>query len=144
MSEFFTAPISGTRVFTTSETLRNHVDFALFATSSANTAQAFASAKITCPDSWFFPDPPASCPASAPHDTLMQAEHFERGLMLWPQWNHTMYYPYPAPYTLCRHTQVDPLVINYSHNRAWLLGISAALDLVRPEARVHCRALSGR
>ena len=87
LSEFFTAPISGTRVFTTSETLRNHIDFALFATSGANTAQAFVSAKITCPDVWFFPDPPASCPASAPHDTLMQAEHFERGLMLWTQWN---------------------------------------------------------
>ncbi|MBM2850284.1 MAG: hypothetical protein HW418_3226 [Anaerolineales bacterium] len=94
LSEFFTAPISGTRVFTTSETLRNHIDFALFATSSANTAQAFVSAKITCPDSWFFPDPPASCPASPPHDTLMQAEHFEHGLMLWTQWNDFIYILY--------------------------------------------------
>ncbi len=94
LSEFYDVPLSGSMTLTTSQLLRNQITFMLFATSGGANAQATVSATITCPDVWFFPNPPASCPASPPHDTLMQAEHFERGLMLWTQWNDFVYILY--------------------------------------------------
>ncbi|MGH2523622.1 MAG: hypothetical protein ACRDH2_14050, partial [Anaerolineales bacterium] len=94
LSISYTVPISGSLVITTPGALRNRVDFVLFASSGASWAQAGVSARLTCPDVWFFPNPPASCPGSPPHDTVMQAEHFERGLMLWTQWDDSIYILY--------------------------------------------------
>jgi hypothetical protein len=91
LSDQYTVPISSTLVLTTSALLRNHVDFMLNASSGGSSAQAFVSAKITCPDVWFFANPPGDCPASPPYATVMVAEHFEHGLMLWTQWNDVIY-----------------------------------------------------
>ena len=91
LSTPYSVPASGSLVIADTGALRNQISFALFATSDGKTAQAFASATITCPDTWFFPGGPSSCPASPPHSTVMQAEHFERGLMLWTQWNDFVY-----------------------------------------------------
>ena len=94
LSVSYTVPISGTLAVTAPAELRNHVDFILFAYSGQSSAQAFVSVKIGCLDVWFFPNPPADCPASPPHYTAMQAEHFERGLMLWTEWNRLIYILY--------------------------------------------------
>ena len=90
----YTIPLSGTLVISASETARNEADFVLFATSGQSSAQAFVSVRISCPDAWFFPNPPADCPSSPPHYTTMQAEHFQRGLMLWTEWNRLIYIIY--------------------------------------------------
>jgi hypothetical protein len=91
LSIWYSVPLSGSLVITNTAALRNQVSFVLFATSGGVSAQAFASARIICPDTWFFADPPGDCPASPPHYTLMQAEHFEHGFMLWTQWNDFIY-----------------------------------------------------
>jgi hypothetical protein len=80
----FTVPLSGTLVITTNPTLRNRGDFLLFACSGDQDScdQAQVSVRISCPDEWFFPEPPAGCPGS-PHYTTVVAQHFEHGLMLW-------------------------------------------------------------
>lgn len=93
LSEQYGEPISGTLVLLTDPALRNHIDFMLNASSGGSSAQAFVSAKITCPDAWFFANPPMECPA-APHSTVMVAEHFEHGVMLWTQWNDVIYIVY--------------------------------------------------
>lgn len=94
LSDQYAEPISGTLVILTDNLLRNHIDFMLNASSGGSSAQAFVSAKITCPDAWFFANPPGDCPASPPHATVMVAENFERGLMLWTQWNDVIYILY--------------------------------------------------
>ncbi len=94
LSVSYTVPISGTLVVTAPAELQNRVDFILFASSGQSSAQAFVSVKIGCLDVWFFPNPPAECPASPPHYTAMQAEHFERGLMMWTDWNRAIYILY--------------------------------------------------
>src|SRR5689334_12474514 len=94
LSDQYAEPISGTLVILTDNSLRNHIDFMLNASSGGTSAQAFVSAKITCPDVWFFANPPGECPGSPPHSTVMVAEHFEHGLMLWTQWNDVIYILY--------------------------------------------------
>ena len=94
LSEFYVVPVTGTMVVSTPVGLRNRVVFALFALSGGSSAQATVSARITCPDVWFFPNPPSLCPASPPNYTTMQAEHFEHGLMLWTEWHDLIYILY--------------------------------------------------
>jgi hypothetical protein len=84
-------PLSGTLALTTSELLRNQISFVLFAVRGGSSAQAGVAAHIVCPDVWFFANPPASCPGSPPHETFIQAQRFERGQMLWTQWNDFIY-----------------------------------------------------
>ncbi|MBN1310224.1 MAG: hypothetical protein JXB30_02315 [Anaerolineae bacterium] len=45
---------------------------------------ALASAKLTCPDEWTFPNPPANCP-QPPTYTRLAIQRFERGLMIWSE-----------------------------------------------------------
>jgi hypothetical protein len=94
LSISYSVPVSGSLVITNTAALRNQVSFVLFATSGGASAQAFASARIICPDTWFFANPPSTCPASPPHYTLMQAERFEHGYMLWTQWSDFIYILY--------------------------------------------------
>ena len=77
-------PVSGTLVLTTPSTLRNWAGFALYACSAdwATCKSAIGRVKLTCPDVWFFADPPADCPGR-PHHTTVVAQHFQRGLMVW-------------------------------------------------------------
>ncbi len=88
LSEWYDVPLSGSIFTATSPSLRYQVTFMLFVTSGAAHAQASLSATITCPDAWFFPNPPANdCPASPPNYTAMAAQRFEHGVMLWTQFN---------------------------------------------------------
>lgn len=89
----FDVPISGTLTITPPETLRNQVQFVLIASTGESYETATASATITCPDVWFFPNPPPTCPRE-PHYTVMAAQRFERGLMLWTQFNDSIYILY--------------------------------------------------
>jgi hypothetical protein len=91
LGEFFSVAASGTQVLSTPAEQRGSVTFMLFAATGGEYAQASAQAVILCPDSWFFANPPAVCPASPPHATAMQAQRFERGLMLWTQYNDFIY-----------------------------------------------------
>ena len=77
---------SGSLTVTVPESRRNHMSFQLYAEDPDGMwIYADASAKITCPDVWFFPDPPDSCPWPA-HYTRMAVQHFERGVMVWTEW----------------------------------------------------------
>lgn len=90
-SEVWEAPLFGTLEITRTATLSQTVEFVLWAYSGTASAQAFGSAQVLCPDSWFVTPPPPACPASPPIPTLMQAEYFERGVMMWTQWNDTIF-----------------------------------------------------
>lgn len=90
----YNVPLAGSLALTTSELLRNQISFVLFAFSGGSSAQAGVSALITCPDVWFFANPPPRCPGSPPNATVMQAQTFERGLLLWTQWNDLIYILY--------------------------------------------------
>jgi hypothetical protein len=71
-------------VVTTSGTLRDRAEFYLYAGTGSIYEQATVSVPISCPDQWFFADPPPECPL-APHRTTIIAQSFERGLLLWLQ-----------------------------------------------------------
>jgi hypothetical protein len=91
LGEFFSVGASGSQALSTPPQQRGQVTFLLFATTGTTTVQASVFALITCPDTWFFPNPPPECPASPPHSTAMQAQTFEHGLMLWTQYNDFIY-----------------------------------------------------
>jgi hypothetical protein len=117
LSEWYDVPLSDSIITTTSPSLRYQVTFMLFVTSGAAHAQASLSATITCPDAWFFPNPPANdCPASPPNYTTMAAQHFEHGLMLWTQFNDRIFILYDDnPDAHFRHWTIV--------SNAWLPGL---------------------
>jgi hypothetical protein len=90
----YEVPLSGTLVVTTSETLHNSVNFALFAISPAGTAQAGAYATILCLDTWFFANPPGDCPVGPPKWTQWVVQDFEHGQMLWAEVSRMIYILY--------------------------------------------------
>lgn len=79
----YPVPLHGTLVMTTTPAARNAVSFVLLATNQAGTqAQASAFVQVRCPDTWFFPGGPATCPQ--PAQTGQGAmERFEHGIMIW-------------------------------------------------------------
>jgi hypothetical protein len=94
LGEFYHVAPSGSLQLSTPPEQRGEAQFMLFAASGASSAQAVARVVIVCPDTWFFANPPSLCPASPPHSTVMQAQHFEQGLMLWTQYNDRIYILY--------------------------------------------------
>lgn len=83
LTDLHNVPLSGTLTVQTPSTLRNRVDYVLYAGAGGSTAQASVSAVIRCPDKWFFANPPAGCPGGPGAQVAMAAEHFQRGVMLW-------------------------------------------------------------
>jgi hypothetical protein len=94
IGDFYTVGLSGSLRLSTPPEQRGEVQFMLFATTGSASVQAVARARILCPDTWFFPNPPPECPASPPHSTAMQAQAFERGQMLWTQYDDRIYVLY--------------------------------------------------
>jgi hypothetical protein len=94
LAEFFSVPISGSLTLPTPAGQRDRVDFMLFASAGGSSASATVSAVIRCPDTWFFANPPALCPASPPNTGSMAAERFERGLMIWTGYQDRIYILY--------------------------------------------------
>ena len=91
LGEFFDVGPSGTMVLGPPPEQRGEVQFALFAATGSTTVQASARAAILCPDTWFFSNPPPECPATPPQSTPIQAQPFERGLLLWVQNSDSIY-----------------------------------------------------
>jgi len=97
----YTVPLSGTLSVASPPDQQGRLDFALFATAGASTAQAFVSVRVLCLYDWFMAPAPADCPAGPPRQTLMAAERFEHGLMLWTQFDdliHVLYSDGASPY----------------------------------------------
>jgi hypothetical protein len=83
LTDMYNVPLSGTLTLKTPDGLRNEVQYVLYAGAGGSTASATVSAIITCPDKWFFANPPAGCPGGPGNLVAMAGEHFEHGLMLW-------------------------------------------------------------
>jgi hypothetical protein len=78
----YTVPLSGTLVITDYHQQGSRVGFMFSACSGGLCDNATISAEVICAHEWFFSFPPPDCPA-APGHTVVVAQHFERGLMLW-------------------------------------------------------------
>jgi hypothetical protein len=77
---------SGSVTFTVPASRRNRMGFYLSASDADGLwSSASTSVEIACPDVWYFPNPPADCPWPA-HYTKMAVQHFERGVMIWTEW----------------------------------------------------------
>lgn len=87
-------PLSGTLTLQAPDSLRNRVDYALYAGAGSYSASATVSAVIRCPDKYFFPNPPAGCPSGPGTLQPMAAEHFEHGVMVWVSGENAIYILY--------------------------------------------------
>jgi hypothetical protein len=76
-------PSQGTLTLRTASTVRNFVQYALYATQGGKTENATVLAAVRCPDTWFFASPPDACPQSPPFQSQAAVQHFEHGLMIW-------------------------------------------------------------
>jgi hypothetical protein len=74
-------------VIITDKSLRNSIQYMLNVHDARlnKDLQAFASAVINCPDVWFFPGGPSSCPQSPAITGTAAIQHFEHGIMIWFQ-----------------------------------------------------------
>lgn len=83
-------------VYATDKTKRNFMQFMLNVHDPRlnKDLQAFASVTIRCPDVWFFPDGPASCPQSPVISGGAAIQHFEHGIMIWLQPRDSIYILY--------------------------------------------------
>jgi hypothetical protein len=90
----YPVPLSGSLVITAPPEQRNSVNFVLFAVSGSLSAQAGAYVTIRCPDTWFFPNPPADCPARPATFSALVVQQFERGRMLWLEAERRIYILY--------------------------------------------------
>jgi hypothetical protein len=94
LTDQLTVPLSSTVTLMVPVEQRGRADFALVASAGASTAQAVVSVRLLCPADWFFANGPAECPAGAARSTGMAAQRFERGLMLWTQFDDQIYLLY--------------------------------------------------
>jgi hypothetical protein len=72
---------SGQMALPTDPNRRESVGFVIFVRSGDVIDSAQASAKIRCPNEWFFSNPPPDCPRPA-HRATIVAQRFERGWMM--------------------------------------------------------------
>lgn len=94
LTEAVSVPLSGTLTLTVPVAQRGRADFALVAAAGASSAQAVVAVRLRCPADWFFANGPAACPAGAARGTGLAAERFERGLMLWTEFDDRLYLLY--------------------------------------------------
>jgi hypothetical protein len=87
---------NGSKVITIDKSQRNFMQFLLNVHDPRlnKDLQAFASVTISCPDVWFFPNGPASCPQSPAITGNAAIQHFEHGLMIWLQPSNYIYILY--------------------------------------------------
>ena len=90
----YDVPLTGSLTITAPASQRNSVNFVLFATLGPATAQAGATVGIRCPDTWFFPNPPADCPAQPAAFSALVVQEFEHGRMLWLEAERRIYILY--------------------------------------------------
>jgi hypothetical protein len=78
----YVVPLAGTLVITDYLQQGSRVGFMFSACSAGLCDNATISTEVICAHQWFFSSPPPECPA-APGPTVVVAQHFEHGLMLW-------------------------------------------------------------
>jgi len=61
--------------------------YLLRATSGPQTTEASLQVTFVCQEAWFFANSSEYCPTMPPTYTKMVVQHFERGLMIWSEWN---------------------------------------------------------
>jgi hypothetical protein len=75
-------PVAGSLSMNIDAQYRNSAIFFLNVRSGDLYTSTILYLKLTCPDTWFFPNPPGDCPWPA-QSTQMAVQHFEHGLMIW-------------------------------------------------------------
>ncbi|GAB4482142.1 MAG: hypothetical protein Kow00124_30700 [Anaerolineae bacterium] len=73
----------GSRVVDIAPEARNWVGYTLIVTVGDETEAMHLTVPLTCPDTWFFPNPPASCPMGPAERSQGAQQFFERGMMVW-------------------------------------------------------------
>lgn len=84
----------GSATVSVDPSLRNFAQFMLSATGGGQTVTSLVKVAIHCPDTWFFGNPPATCPSGPATSSDGASEHFERGWMLWVGATETIYVLY--------------------------------------------------
>jgi hypothetical protein len=85
--------LSGTRTVTVDESMLSFIGYALRVTSGTTTLWATVEVALQCQGlrDWFFPNPPARCPAAPVETSEAAAQPFEHGLMIWTKTSDTFY-----------------------------------------------------
>lgn len=79
----YPVPLEGSLVISPPAESGASVNFVLFALSGDQTAQAGVAVAQRCLDTWFFPNPPPTCPSRPAAFSALVTQTFERGRMLW-------------------------------------------------------------
>jgi hypothetical protein len=81
--QYWNALPSGTLTFDATDDIRNFMIFRITVTTEGRQEVLERTVTMTCPDPWFFSNPPPDCPRRAAQTNPGVAQHFERGLMVW-------------------------------------------------------------
>jgi hypothetical protein len=81
--QYWNALPSGTLTFDATDDIRNFMIFRITVTAEGRQEVLEKTVTMTCPDPWFFSNPPPDCPRRAAQVYPGVAQHFERGLMVW-------------------------------------------------------------
>jgi hypothetical protein len=81
--QYWEALPSGSLTFDATDDIRNFMIFRITVTTEGRQEVLEKTVTMTCPDAWFFSNPPPACPRRAALTAPGVAQHFERGLMVW-------------------------------------------------------------
>jgi len=81
--QMYQVPPSGSQEYAIASSERGSVQFQLAASAGGSVEYANLTITLTCPDTWFFENPPDVCPQSSAVISSGVAQRFERGTMLW-------------------------------------------------------------
>ena len=94
------APLTGRMAFTSTEDTVAYDGLGLMVRTGDQFAWAVQPVRLLCRGwrDWFFANPPARCPETAPQRSAAAAQYFEHGFMVWVEASDTFYVFYePAP-----------------------------------------------
>lgn len=91
LSESLPIGLTGRMTLETSPEARNQIAFVLVANSTGASAQAYVSVRVLCPETWFFANPPGTCPAAPVVTGPGATQDFQHGKMVWLSWNQLIY-----------------------------------------------------
>lgn len=77
--------LSGTLEAVVPDAERDRMRWVLMVRAGDTRTSAEVAVTLTCPFTWFFPDPPSDCPAGAAEAGAMAVQRFERGWMVWSE-----------------------------------------------------------
>jgi hypothetical protein len=91
IAQYWEALPSGTLTFDATDDIRNFMIFRITVTTEGQQETLEKTVTMTCPDAWFFSNPPLDCPRRAALTSSGVAQHFERGLMVWMDANDQVF-----------------------------------------------------